>query len=192
MRESFPFRSDESRRLALEWYDRTLAAMPFTPHYTFRSSVGTFRFEVTALGACHAHKEGELVRASLPPRAADAPLTPMYRQPLGPDVLQALETFEASFVDTGTSGPAVDWLRRHYRPEATVAGAFAGAMAELLAPFGILCLDSTHHAVKAAAAREFYPLWKQAREDENYRAMKVLHQSGKAGYFGPEKQTGRS
>ena len=96
--------------------------------------------------------EGELVRAGLGPRAVDAPLTPMSRQPLGPEVLQALETFEASFVDTGTSGPAVDWLRRHYRPEATVAGAFAAAMAELLAPFGILCLDSTHPAVKAAAA----------------------------------------
>src|SRR5688500_15418103 len=96
--------------------------------------------------------EGELVRASLASRAADAPLTPMYQQSLGPDVQQALDSFEASFVDTGTSGPAVDWLRRHYRPEATVAGAFAGAMAELLAPFGILCLDSTHLAVKAAAA----------------------------------------
>jgi bacillithiol biosynthesis cysteine-adding enzyme BshC len=96
--------------------------------------------------------EGELVRVALPPRPADAPLTPMSRQLLGPEVLQALETFAASFVDTGTSGPAVDWLRRHYRPEATVAGAFAAAMAELLAPLGILCLDSTHRAVKAAAA----------------------------------------
>jgi bacillithiol biosynthesis cysteine-adding enzyme BshC len=96
--------------------------------------------------------EGELVRAALGPRPADAPLTPMSRQPLGPEVLQALDSFAASFVDTGTSGPAVDWLRRHYRPEATVAGGFAAAMAELLAPFGILCLDSTHRAVKAAAA----------------------------------------
>ncbi|HJR34419.1 MAG TPA: bacillithiol biosynthesis BshC, partial [Gemmatimonadales bacterium] len=43
--------------------------------------------------------EGELVRAALAPRAADAPLTPMSRQPLGPEVLQALETFAASFVD---------------------------------------------------------------------------------------------
>jgi uncharacterized protein YllA (UPF0747 family) len=33
-----------------------------------------------------------------------------------------------------------------------VAGAFAGALAELLAPYGILCLDSTHPAVKALAA----------------------------------------
>ena len=103
-------------------------------------------------GASWLGAEGELIRAALPPRAADAPLTPMSRQPLGPGVLQALDTFESSFVDTGTSGPAVEWLRRHYRPGATVAGAFAAAMAELLAPLGILCLDSTHPAVKAAAA----------------------------------------
>jgi len=96
--------------------------------------------------------DGELVRAALAPRAPDAPLTPMSRQRLGPEVLQALDAFETSFVDTGTSGPAVDWLRRHYRPAATVAGAFGAAMAELLAPFGILCLDSTHPVVKAAAA----------------------------------------
>jgi bacillithiol biosynthesis cysteine-adding enzyme BshC len=96
--------------------------------------------------------DGELVRAALAPRAPEAPLTPMSRQPLGPEVLQALDRFEASFVDTETSGPAVEWLRRHYRPRATVAGAFGAAMAELLAPFGILCLDSTHPAVKAAAA----------------------------------------
>lgn len=96
--------------------------------------------------------DGELVRAALAPRAPDAPLTPMSRQPLGAGVLEALDSFEASFLDTGTSGPTVDWLRRHYRPEATVAGAFAAAMAELLTPLGILCLDSTHPAVKAAAA----------------------------------------
>ena len=96
--------------------------------------------------------DGELRRTALPPRNSDAPLTPMYRQPLGPAILGGLDAFEGSFADEVTSGPTVAWLRRHYRPEATVAGAFAGAMAELLAPFGILCLDSTHPALKAAAA----------------------------------------
>ena len=47
----------------------------------------------------------------------------------------------------------LEWLGRHYRPEATVAGSFAGALAELLAPLGIVCLDSTHPTVKRAAAR---------------------------------------
>jgi uncharacterized protein YllA (UPF0747 family) len=44
------------------------------------------------------------------------------------------------------------WLQRHYHPEATVAGSFAGAMAELVDPFGVLCFDSTHAAAKRAAA----------------------------------------
>ncbi len=96
--------------------------------------------------------DGELVREALPPRPPDAPLTPMSKQPLGNAVRRALDSFAASFVDTETSGPTVAWLARHYRPEATVAGAFAAAMAELLAPYGILCLDSTHRVVKAAAA----------------------------------------
>ncbi|HEX7025485.1 MAG TPA: bacillithiol biosynthesis cysteine-adding enzyme BshC [Gemmatimonadales bacterium] len=96
--------------------------------------------------------DGDLVRAALTPRPAEAPLTPMARLQLGSSVLEALAAFERSFPNAATSAPVVAWLRRHYRPEATVAGAFAGAMAELLAPYGILCLDSTHPAVKAAAA----------------------------------------
>jgi bacillithiol biosynthesis cysteine-adding enzyme BshC len=96
--------------------------------------------------------DGEMVRGALPPRRHDAPLTPMARQPLGPEVAPLLDRFEASFADQGTSGPTVAWLRRHYRPEQTVAAAFGGAMAELLAPLGMLCLDSTHPAVKSAIA----------------------------------------
>jgi uncharacterized protein YllA (UPF0747 family) len=46
----------------------------------------------------------------------------------------------------------VEWLGRHYRPDQTVAGSFAGAIAELLAPHGIICFDSTHAAAKRAAA----------------------------------------
>lgn len=96
--------------------------------------------------------DGELVREALPSRPSDAPMVPMARQPLGIEVGRALETFAGSFVDRDTSAPTVEWLARHYRPDATVAGAFASAMAELLAPYGVLVLDSTHPAVKAAAA----------------------------------------
>lgn len=95
---------------------------------------------------------GELIRETLPPRPSDAPLIPMSKQPLGDAVRRTLEVFAASFVDQETSGATVAWLTRHYRPEAAVAGAFAGAMAELLAPYGILVFDSTHPSVKAAAA----------------------------------------
>lgn len=44
-------------------------------------------------------------------------------------------------------------------------------------------LPRVEDAEKAAAAREFYPLWKRAREDAEYRAMRALHLARKADYF---------
>jgi bacillithiol biosynthesis cysteine-adding enzyme BshC len=96
--------------------------------------------------------DGSLVTASLPPRPPDAPLTPMYRQPLGGEVSAALEALGAGLPPSEFRDETLAWLERHYRPTATVAAAFAGAMAELLAPSGIVCFDSTHPAAKAAAA----------------------------------------
>ena len=84
---------------------------------------------------------------------ADAPLTPMYREPLGARARRRRWTRLAADLPAGEfRDSTLEWLRRHYRPEATVAGAFGGALAELLAPAGIVCLDSAHPAVKRAAA----------------------------------------
>ena len=94
--------------------------------------------------------DGSLISASLPPRAPEAPMTPMWREPLGAAILPALDQFEQSFEETGGPGPVADWLRRHYAPTSTVAGAYGAAIAELLGPLGILCLDTTHQAVKRA------------------------------------------
>ncbi len=96
---------------------------------------------------------GAAVTVALPPRPADAPLTPMYRQPLGPEVEQALDALAADLPPSEFRDFTLDWLRRHYRPAATLAASFAGALAELLAPLGVAVLDSTHPAVKRAAAR---------------------------------------
>jgi bacillithiol synthase len=96
--------------------------------------------------------DGSLVSASLPPRPPDAPLTPMYRQPLGDGVTGALEALGAGLPPSEFRDETLAWLGRHYLPQATVAAAFAGALAELLAPSGIVCFDSTHPAAKAAAA----------------------------------------
>ena len=96
--------------------------------------------------------DGALVTAALPPRPADAPLTPMYRQTLGDGVTAALEALGSSLPESEFRDETLAWLGRYYRPAATVAGAFAGAMAELLAPAGIVCFDSSHPAAKAAAA----------------------------------------
>jgi bacillithiol biosynthesis cysteine-adding enzyme BshC len=97
-------------------------------------------------------QDGSLVAASLPARPPDSPLTPMYRQPLGEGVRAALESLGATLPPSEFRDETLAWLSRHYRPEATVAAAFAGAMAELLAPSGIICFDSSHPAAKGATA----------------------------------------
>ena len=97
--------------------------------------------------------DGSVKTFQLPPRPADAPLTPMYRELLGPGIEDALETLASDLPASEFRDATLDWLRRHYRPSATVAGSFAGALAEVLAPAGIICLDSTHVAVKRAEAR---------------------------------------
>jgi bacillithiol synthase len=96
--------------------------------------------------------DGTLVSVALPPRPPEAPLTPMYREPLGPGVGQVLDRLAADLPPSEFRQSTLEWLGRHYRPEATIAGSCAGAMAELLAPLGVICLDSTHPAVKRAMA----------------------------------------
>lgn len=83
---------------------------------------------------------------------AEAPLTPMYRELLGPEISQGLDVLEGSLPPSEFLNETMAWLRRAYRPEASVAGSFAEAMAELMAPFGVVCFDSTHPVVKRRAA----------------------------------------
>jgi bacillithiol biosynthesis cysteine-adding enzyme BshC len=96
--------------------------------------------------------DGSVVTAALPPRPPEAPLTPMYREPLGPAIASVLERLAADLPASEFRQSTLDWLARHYHPRATVAGSYGGAMAELLAPLDVLCLDSTHLAVKRAMA----------------------------------------
>jgi bacillithiol biosynthesis cysteine-adding enzyme BshC len=95
-------------------------------------------------------RSSDLARLSLADRAADAPLTPMYRERLGSSVHGALEALWGEQPDTEFRADVEAWLGRHYVPEATVAGAFAGAMAELLGDLGLVVLQPTHRAVKEA------------------------------------------
>lgn len=96
--------------------------------------------------------DGTLRTVTLPPRPPDAPLTPMYQEPLGPMMDQVFATLEADLQPFEYREWTLEWLRRHYHASATVAHSFAGALGELLAPAGVICLDSTHPAVKQAAA----------------------------------------
>ncbi len=96
--------------------------------------------------------DGTVVTAALPPRPPEAPLTPMYREPLGPGLGPALDQLAEGLAPSEFRDATLEWLHRHYRADATVAGAYAGALAELLAPAGVVVLDSAHPAVKRAAA----------------------------------------
>jgi bacillithiol biosynthesis cysteine-adding enzyme BshC len=107
--------------------------------------------------------DGSLASASLPPRPPEAPLTPMYRQPLGEGIVPALAALEAGLPPSEFRDATLAWLARHYRPEATVAGSYAGAIAELLGPLGVLCFDSTHPAAKRAIAPHLVRALEQAR-----------------------------
>lgn len=95
---------------------------------------------------------GAVAEWHLEPRDQAAPQRSMAREALPVDVLSGLRTVEQSL----SSGPDRDstmaWLRRYYLPGRSLQQAFAGAIAELLAPFGVLCLDPTHSAFKRAQA----------------------------------------
>src|SRR5690606_26309707 len=105
-----------------------------------------------AAAAAWLDEDGGLVRHVLRTRPAGAPLTPMFREPLGRDGTGAVEALERTLRAGPHRDAMLDWARRHWRPEATVAGAFAAGIAELLAPFGVLCFDSTSAAAKRAMA----------------------------------------
>jgi bacillithiol biosynthesis cysteine-adding enzyme BshC len=107
---------------------------------------------------------GALRTAALPPRPPEAPLTPMYRELLGQGIDVALETLAADLATLEFQDWTLEWLRRHYQPRTTVAHAFAGALAELIAPAGVACLDSTHPVVKRASARHLVRALGLARE----------------------------
>ncbi len=110
-------------------------------------------------------EDGALHSVRLPQRPPDTEMRPMWREHLGPAVSGLRETLVSQLPGAVHQAGVAGWLARHYQPEATVAGAYGRALAELLAPFGVACLDSTHEVFKRAAvpwllraAREAGPL----------------------------------
>lgn len=96
--------------------------------------------------------DGALVERHLPPRAEDAPLTPLYREPLPAEITEILADLERSLPPGPSKDQTLAWLNRSYQPGKTLGHAFGAALAELLAPLGIVCLDASARAVKQAAA----------------------------------------
>lgn len=96
--------------------------------------------------------DNEVEQLTLRERAEDAPLTPLYREPVGSEIAAVLASVEAHTPETEFQPDIMAWLGRHYTPGTDLATAFAGAVAELLGPFGLVVFRPTHPAAKRAAA----------------------------------------
>ncbi|MGH7733496.1 MAG: bacillithiol biosynthesis cysteine-adding enzyme BshC, partial [Gemmatimonadales bacterium] len=107
---------------------------------------------VEANHAAWAAPDGSLRHVRMPDRPPGAPLTPMYREPLAAEAGEALAQLDRDLEGTEFRAETIAWLSRYYRAGATVAGAYAGALAELLARLGIACFDPTHVAARQAMA----------------------------------------
>jgi bacillithiol biosynthesis cysteine-adding enzyme BshC len=94
--------------------------------------------------------DGSTVTVTLRERPPEAPLTPLYREPVGPEIAAVLDRLAADLPASEFRDQVLDLFRRWYRPEATLAESCAHTLAELLAPFGVVVFDATHPAVKQA------------------------------------------
>lgn len=97
-------------------------------------------------------RANEIVRLVLRERDPAAPLTPLYREPVGAEVGALLAALREALPETEFVAGVLEWLERHYRPEADLASAFGHALAELLGPLGLVVFAPTHPAVKRAMA----------------------------------------
>jgi len=95
--------------------------------------------------------DGALVEAALPPRPPEAPLRPMYQELLPADVAVLLDQLESGLPPSPARDGTLSWLRRHYAPGRSFAGAFGSSLAQALGALGVVCLDASHPAVKRAA-----------------------------------------
>ena len=95
---------------------------------------------------------GDLTPLVLRERAPDAPLLPLARERCGEEIGAALAALRAGTPETEFKAAALEWLERCYRPEATLADAFATALAALLGPRGLVVLRAYDRSAKQAAA----------------------------------------
>jgi len=103
----------------------------------------------------HAHMltaANEVERLLLRERDASAPLTPLYREPVGNDIARLLDALRTKLPETEFRPAVVEWLERHYQPDTDLASAFAQALSELLGPLGVVVFQPTHAAAKRAMA----------------------------------------
>lgn len=117
-----------------------------------------------ASGASWLDAEGRLDGWQLSPRLDGAPQRPMSQEPLPESIEDGIAHLAATLPPGPHAEATMAWLRRHYRAGASIHAAYAGALAELLGPLGIACLDATHPAVKQAQRHALRHALEQALE----------------------------
>lgn len=109
------------------------------------------------------NRANEVEEIRLRDRDPAAPLVPLYKERLGPALDAALRRLEETTPETEFRASIFQWIRRHYVPDRDFATAFAGALAELLGPHGLLILRSTHLNAKRTMIPWFLGALEHAR-----------------------------
>ena len=119
---------------------------------------------------------GTLIDWRLPARPASAPQLSMSEEKLPAAITDGLARLEHDLPAGASRDATLASLRHHYLPGATLHAAFSGALAELLAPFGVVCFDPASPAAKRAQV----PVIKAAldRASEFDRALAALPPAG--------------
>jgi len=97
--------------------------------------------------------QAEPVEIRLRERAPDAPLTPLFRERGGPEITTALERLRSATPETEFKSAVLEWLSTAYRPDATLADAFAAALHAVLGARGLAVFAFHARPAKLAAAR---------------------------------------
>jgi bacillithiol biosynthesis cysteine-adding enzyme BshC len=92
---------------------------------------------------------------------------------LGPAVSAQLTTLEAALQSQPHAAEFLTWLRRHYRPEATIGEAFAQVLGELFAEEGLLVLDPRRPGSRTVATLAA-PLYRRAIVEEEALSAALL------------------
>lgn len=96
--------------------------------------------------------DGSVCTVTLRERAADAVMLPAFREPVGPDGAAALAALEAALPPSEFRSETMAWLAGAYTAERSVAEAHAAALAELLAPFGVVVCRGWNGSLKREAS----------------------------------------
>jgi bacillithiol biosynthesis cysteine-adding enzyme BshC len=124
--------------------------------------------------------DGTVHTVTLRERARDGAMLPAYRESVGADGAAALAALEAALPPGEFRTETAAWLRGAYTAGRSMAEAHAAALAELLAPFGVVVCRGWDGALKRAAGDVFLEALRSARALDDALAAEAtrLRQAG--------------